>query len=60
LSESEAIRENQIVTVLLHRIDEELLHGNLLHGNTSLKRCAVKPQMKFFLSKLADLRCRSP
>lgn len=33
---SEAIRENQIVSVLLHRLNEELLHGNLPHSNTSL------------------------
>ena len=34
-SESEATREIQSISVLLHRINEELLHGNLLHGNTS-------------------------
>lgn len=34
---SDAIAENQIVSVLLHRVDEELLHGNLIHGNTSLE-----------------------
>ena len=33
---SNAVFENQIVAVLLHRIDEELLYGNLLHSNTSL------------------------
>ena len=35
---SEAIRENQGLAVLLHRIDEELLHRNLLHSVTSLKK----------------------
>ena len=32
---SNAVFQNQIVAVLLHRIDEELLCGNLLHRNTS-------------------------
>ena len=31
----EAIRENQIVAVLLHRIDEELLQRTFLHSVTS-------------------------
>ncbi len=42
---SDAIRENQIIAILLHRVDEELLHGNLLHSNTSCKYGADKPQM---------------
>lgn len=37
-SGSDALRENQGVAVLLHRIDEELLHRNLLHSVTSLKK----------------------
>ena len=41
-SKSEAIRENQIGAVLLHRIDEELLHRILLHSNTSLSCGPVK------------------
>ena len=32
---SEAIRENQGLAVLLHRIDEELLHRTVLHSVTS-------------------------
>ena len=39
---SEAIRENQMGAVLLHRIDEELLHRILLHSNTSLGCGPVK------------------
>ena len=50
----EAIRENQIVAVLLHRVDEELLHRNLLHSNTSLFSGAVQTaKMNYRISKLA-------
>jgi len=38
---SEAITEDPVVTADLHRIDEELLHGILLHSVTSLKSGAV-------------------
>ena len=50
---SEAIRENQSVTVLLHRIDEELLH--ILHSNTSIKHCSETPHLKVYISILAAL-----
>jgi hypothetical protein len=39
--------------VFLHRIDEELLHGNPLHSNTSLKSGADKPHLKVILLNLA-------
>ena len=35
LVRSEAFGEDQMFAVLLHRIDKELLHGILLHSNTS-------------------------
>ena len=47
---SNAVFENQIVAVLLHRIDEELLHRNLLHSNTSWNISAVLGRVVSFLS----------
>lgn len=54
---SEAIRENQNVTVLLHRVDEELLH--ILHSNTS-KKSADYPLLKFLILNPAPetISCR--
>lgn len=43
----DAMFENQIVAVLLHRLDEELLHI-LLHSNTSLYVVQHTAAMKLF------------
>lgn len=51
VSVSDAIFENQIVAILLHRFDEELLHRNLLHSNTSFKYGADRTAFAFLLMK---------
>ena len=52
--ESEAIAECQVFAVLLHRIDEELLYGDVIHSNTSLgKVVRINRKMNFLPSKLA-------
>ena len=48
---SEAIRENQIVAVLLHRIDEELLQRTVLHSVTSIKSGAVETANEIYKLK---------
>ncbi len=52
--------QNQIVAVLLHRIDEELLYRILLHSNTSYTIQAAPAAVLFSFSKAPGALIRSP
>ena len=57
---SNAVFQNQIVAVLLHRIDEELLCRNLFHSNTSLYYSNGFCRVLFFSVSAPGSACRSP